>query len=420
MKKKLLIAAGLAVIVMGIVGTQWRVNDTIPTVEIPTKKLPSPNGYDFYVEAGESLTVAPKGLDAIYDSQGFSEAKWKMVEAWLAQNATALKTMRQGLHYSAQVPARTTIKELANDPSSKFRSLARALVVECRVHSKHGRWGAATQSATDILKLAHGITQEGRFIDYLTASDIERLALSELERIRPRLNSDEATLTAKVMEELYRNREAHAEILLNEKHSGQALLIIVMKEPNWKNIVGKQPSLTENLGQYWQTRTTPRQVVFQNYSNYMDALIAIAKKPYDKQTQLPSAPQDFYNRKLAFYSNSQWGSTRRATRHVLSFVAMALHAHKLYHHRYPENLNALVPGYLKEIPTDPFGGEKPLRYRQSGDKYLLYSVGPDGKDDGGSDLIFNKEKSQKPRGRSELINSKGDIAIGSHWKSQQW
>ena len=41
-----------------------------------------------------------------------------------------------------------------------------------------------------------------------------------------------------------------------------------------------------------------------------------------------------------------------------------------------------MPDYLPEVPKDPFSG-KELVYRVTPTGYLLYSVGVDGKDDGG-------------------------------------
>ena len=49
--------------------------------------------------------------------------------------------------------------------------------------------------------------------------------------------------------------------------------------------------------------------------------------------------------------------------------------------RLPESLSELVPDYLKEVPRDPFDGQ-PLRY--SAEKRILYSVGDDLEDGGGS------------------------------------
>ncbi|MBI3947693.1 MAG: hypothetical protein HY321_17365 [Armatimonadetes bacterium] len=49
---------------------------------------------------------------------------------------------------------------------------------------------------------------------------------------------------------------------------------------------------------------------------------------------------------------------------------------------YPESLAALRQRLNWEVPDDPFS-EKPLVYRRQGSGFLLYSVGPDMKDDGG-------------------------------------
>ena len=68
-------------------------------------------------------------------------------------------------------------------------------------------------------------------------------------------------------------------------------------------------------------------------------------------------------------------------------TALALEAYRAEHSRYPATLAELVPRYLSEIPTDPFSLDgHPLRYRSepSGDGCLLWSIGPDGVDDGGA------------------------------------
>jgi len=51
-----------------------------------------------------------------------------------------------------------------------------------------------------------------------------------------------------------------------------------------------------------------------------------------------------------------------------------------------------VPSYLKSIPNDPFVEKKPLIYKKTAKGYLLYSVGPDGVDDGGKPVFDSKYK----------------------------
>jgi hypothetical protein len=56
---------------------------------------------------------------------------------------------------------------------------------------------------------------------------------------------------------------------------------------------------------------------------------------------------------------------------------------QLKHGKSPETLNEMVPEFSPAVPIDPYDG-KPLRYHPNADgTYLLYSVGEDGKDDGG-------------------------------------
>jgi hypothetical protein len=63
-------------------------------------------------------------------------------------------------------------------------------------------------------------------------------------------------------------------------------------------------------------------------------------------------------------------------------LAFALAAYHSDHGRYPQKLDELEPKYVKTIARDIFSG-KPLTYRPSGKGYLLYSVGVNGRDDGG-------------------------------------
>jgi hypothetical protein len=63
-------------------------------------------------------------------------------------------------------------------------------------------------------------------------------------------------------------------------------------------------------------------------------------------------------------------------------VAFALAAYRADRGRYPAKLAELAPKYLAAVPGDLFSG-KPLVYRPSEEGYLLYSVGVNGKDEGG-------------------------------------
>ncbi len=73
----------------------------------------------------------------------------------------------------------------------------------------------------------------------------------------------------------------------------------------------------------------------------------------------------------------------------LEKVGTALELYRLDQGDYPDSLDELLPKYLEELPVDPFDKDsKSLHFRGravTGQRRLLYSVGPDHKDQGGQD-----------------------------------
>ena len=63
-------------------------------------------------------------------------------------------------------------------------------------------------------------------------------------------------------------------------------------------------------------------------------------------------------------------------------AAMGAERYRRGHGRWPASLAALVPDYLRSVPTDPYDG-KPIRLSRRIDGIVVYAVGPDGRDDGG-------------------------------------
>jgi hypothetical protein len=74
---------------------------------------------------------------------------------------------------------------------------------------------------------------------------------------------------------------------------------------------------------------------------------------------------------------------RSAMQFELTKLAFALAEYHAVHGRYPAELADLVPKYVKTVSKDIFAADADLHYIVQGDGYLLYSVGVNGKDDGG-------------------------------------
>lgn len=99
----------------------------------------------------------------------------------------------------------------------------------------------------------------------------------------------------------------------------------------------------------------------------------------------------------------------------LAFIrgALAVEIAKRRSGRYPETAGALDRGLA--LPKDPFG-HNPLCYQPKGDGYLLYSVGPDGKDDRGVPAGMIRSTLTSGLAQSFAPNDRGDVLyMGSNF-----
>jgi hypothetical protein len=88
------------------------------------------------------------------------------------------------------------------------------------------------------------------------------------------------------------------------------------------------------------------------------------------------------------FTAAKHGEDRANTELTLIRLTAALALYRAEHGEYPESLDALVPEVLLELPVDLYH-EKPFIYQRDGAGYLLYSTGPNGQDDGGSNHLMS-------------------------------
>ena len=91
---------------------------------------------------------------------------------------------------------------------------------------------------------------------------------------------------------------------------------------------------------------------------------------------------------ISHYAHHQLSAFKKLeqveTRRSVVIAAIALKRYEIRHHQFPATLADLTPDLLNSVPIDCMDGQ-PLRYRPNTDgTFLLYSVGENGKDDGGN------------------------------------
>jgi len=79
-------------------------------------------------------------------------------------------------------------------------------------------------------------------------------------------------------------------------------------------------------------------------------------------------------------------------------VFLAICAYRQEHGgQLPQTLAELVPAYLPKLPDDPFAKDgQTFRYRIEKDRWLIWSLGPNRKDDGGRDNWVRIDEQVKP------------------------
>ena len=93
-------------------------------------------------------------------------------------------------------------------------------------------------------------------------------------------------------------------------------------------------------------------------------------------------------------------------------IVCALERYRLAHGEYPETLDVLTPQFIEKLPHDIIGGQpsqgsgsasQPLHYRRTeGGQFILYSVGRNETDDGGT-VVFSKSGSAVDRDQGDWV-----------------
>jgi hypothetical protein len=162
---------------------------------------------------------------------------------------------------------------------------------------------------------------------------------------------------------------------------------------------------------------TSKRAIVNNYVENMDVLIRNAQSSYlAAKAPLPSQSNPINAFLVTVYDRAPYNFARNDAGNALCLVSLALHAHKLENGNYPAQLKELAPRYLRQVPADPFGAGEPLRYQKRGDTYLLYSIGPDGIDNGGQPIAHRKTTTASSlHGLPPVLpDSKGDYVAGKN------
>jgi hypothetical protein len=283
----------------------------------------------------------------------------------------------------------------------KMIPATRLLGFEALLMAERGDISGAVERLREDLKSSPKVAEEGLLITYLLAVADTRMLLHFLAGVCQGRVLEEATLVS-LIDELdpgaWRPR-------LAQSLSAERILCL---EWGSQVIGGKGRTMAEEKMIdrlfYWILRPVIKSEVIWRTEQW-SRWERIADKPYFEQREILKADPEFTVRipwyfRLTGYQAGAYGTVflKQAMLEAAFLASRTGLACRLYKSRtgeYPDKLEALVPGILKEIPADPFTG-KPLVYRREGEGFIVYSLGSNAKDDGGrSTYMINQEVMDK-------------------------
>lgn len=423
MKRRLIVWL-VVIVAIAIAVVIWdHEKNVIPVVDIPTPIMPNPNAFDVWVEAAKSQKDFEKISYAISDSFRYKEAEkdkdrldraysFEEKNAFIAENKQALTAFREGLQYEYYAPTARSFSALF-PYLGPFRLLARLIELKSQAEAGQKKWGQAVNTSLDGIEFGVKMPRGGVLIHGLVGIDIQAIHRQHTWGYIEHLSGAEAKLAATRLEKIMAKQIPISETFTEEKWATQASLIESMKKRSIEKLF-IQADYPMTFSLKCSLYLTSNRTIIKRYSENMDKVIEVSKYPEgdDRRNLAEPTGSDIVTRTLCptFYRASfKWTTTDTQNRLIL--LSLVLQAYKADTGKYPAGLTDLVPKYLKKLPTDPFGANNsPFCYKRTGEKYLLYSVGPDHKDNGGK-AIYNSTTGKSSRYIANPTST-GDIVVG--------
>ena len=432
----------IVLVVVAAGATPLRHNgDPAPYIVIPTPAMPNPNAFDCFLAATKLEVRADDVDNAAYPGQIKSvdivHGHWVITtfpskvslarkEELVRINAPALAKLREGFKYPYVNPPIRSYNALV-PYYSKFRALARLLKLAGQVEEARGDWEGAIGDCLDAVQLGEKIPQGNGVLGRLVGMSCSAIGRKPMWAMVDHLSSNEARAAAKRLDALSAEEYPLPDTFRQEEWTQLASLQERLNQPGYPDSVLDPQVFDDEISMTAKTRAidlaearrTPKRKLMEGMTAYWSATILAAQSPNPTLAKDLSVPSWLYLFVASLLPDVQNQVSHLSVKildnqaqNALLETSLALRAYKLDHGNYPQSLALLAPAYLNQAPADPFsaGGSAPLRYRLSGSRYVLYSVGPDGVDDGGKSI--DDTSLPGPAGFFPMADSKGDIVAG--------
>jgi hypothetical protein len=376
----------------------WWAN-TLPAMPVIARPPePSPNGYQPLNALMDRMATNPAWKTA---GNGISTPMEQLRPA-LVQMRPQMDELRTTLRLPYRIPR--------YDPNefhrlAPLRNAARCFAGEAWVALADGNPGAAMSSSLDAVELGAKSENGGPLIDELVGIAICSIGLRTADDAAVKLLPAQAREERLRLERILAEFPPEAEMVrLEEEVALTELRKAWRSPPRLKSDFTDEPlPLKEKVSKVAARYLWPKIWSQNALERYYDAQARDHARPPWQRTGVPP-PQDPFAPEYGGVFGAAAGSQSRLMAELqLIRLSLALNEFHGSNGRYPAALDELAPLLGGPSPPDPFTG-KPFPYRLEGNSFVLYSVGENRVDDGGTpgqlrtgDLVVGRLFPQRPR-----------------------
>ena len=283
-----------------------------------------------------------------------------------------------------------------------LRNVARLLVLEARREAADGNAADALHDVARIQRIGRHAASEPILISNLVGIAIDTMALETLAQVLPTLRkSDLATLDSSDIRDLVTTPPAMASHFYGEEAFGLSVFADV--SDNQLSVPTLTDLLINGQPQPSTLRMLPLSLLYRvfflpadlaGYRSIMAQYQAAASRtePYPDLTKridtIETQTRDRSPGILTSMVVPALGAvfkaqTRSVAHHRAATALVAATKERLETGAVPETFDELAAQLVPPASRDPFTADQPLFMKQTDDGLLVYSIGPDGEDDGG-------------------------------------
>ena len=392
-----------------------------------------------------------------FRARGYRPNAYPQLEAWFITNAPALQLVAQAAALTNAQVATYTPTNMVLSCLTEVLKIGAVLPYRVQRDAWHKNWSAVSNDFHQTIQLAEHVTRGGVLIHVLVEMAVQDRVLSAARELalEPQTPSAMNRALIRLLINLEAQCEPFDETMRQEFSFSYANLFHLLREPipdeerrafSWPgdeienqvcNYLLRHRCLRRVLGSTTANIATHAEAVH----SHLISMAATPQKVLEQDRALAPFLGQSDTRPIFRLDDPLGGvlllnrieimldNFGRQIDHLCRLrgtqVFLAICAYRQEHGgQLPKALEELVPAYLPELPADPFAlNGQTFRYRIEKDRWLIWSLGPNRKDDGGqcnwvridekdkpdTDVIFASDEFIKARERAlvELGKRKG-------------